>query len=40
MMDYSVTNGLTLAPGPIMVLATGVLAGMPTNKMSDPHPAQ
>jgi hypothetical protein len=40
MMENNVTNGRTLAPGPIVVLATSVLAGMPTHKMSDPHPAQ
>lgn len=40
MMENNATNGLTLAPGPIAVLATSVLAGLPTNKMSELHPAQ
>ncbi|WFM72503.1 hypothetical protein [Halomonas sp. CKK8] len=40
MIEHDATNGLTLAPDPIVVLATSVLAGLPTNKMSELHPAQ
>lgn len=40
MMENNATDGHTLAPRPIVVLATSVLAGMPTNKMSELHPAQ
>jgi hypothetical protein len=40
MMENNATNGLTLVPDPVVVLATSVLAGLPTNKMSELHPAQ